>query len=343
MYKPLLKKYAKLLIIIVLSGVGEWASAQDLHFSQFYNAPLNLSPALAGVFSGDQRFGANYRQQWSSVPVPYMTLSGYYDQKIYLPQLRTGLLGGGVVFNYDRAGDGNLSWAQLGLNGAYVQQIAEKHYLSAGFEAMAGQRAFDPQKLYFDDQYNGDTFNPNQASDESFPRTSTTFIDLTAGLNWYFQNDENRTRLYGGFSFAHLNQPKVGFFNDSSVKLPMQTRFYGMTVIHASEKWDAIFNGLWQIEGPSHEGIFGVGARYHLLTTGGNDTALQLGISRRLEDAWVAHVELFYGAWHAGLSYDINTSSFQTATNRNGGPELSLRYIITKVKPPEAFKSCPVF
>ena len=67
------------------------------------------------------------------------------------------------------------------------------------------------------------------------------------------------------------------------------------------------------------------------------------GLSYRAGDAMIAHFEVFYLNWHFGLSYDINTSAFSAACNRNGGPELSLRYIITKVRPPDTFKACPIF
>lgn len=49
-------------------------SAQDIHWTQFYAAPMNISPGLIGIFPGETRFMANYRSQWHSVPVDYSTL-----------------------------------------------------------------------------------------------------------------------------------------------------------------------------------------------------------------------------------------------------------------------------
>ena len=49
--------------------------AQDIHFSQFSETPLLRNPALAGIFSGDLRIQAVYRNQWNSVTVPYQTSS----------------------------------------------------------------------------------------------------------------------------------------------------------------------------------------------------------------------------------------------------------------------------
>src|SRR5436853_6211672 len=49
--------------------------AQDISFSQFYEQPLLRNPALAGLFNGDVRLSASYRNQWQSVTVPYRTFA----------------------------------------------------------------------------------------------------------------------------------------------------------------------------------------------------------------------------------------------------------------------------
>jgi len=71
-------------LFLVLGNIDE-TNAQDIHFSQFYHSPQNINPSLTGVFNGHQRFIGNYRSQWNSVPVSYMTFSGAYDMKFYHP------------------------------------------------------------------------------------------------------------------------------------------------------------------------------------------------------------------------------------------------------------------
>ena len=83
--------------------------------------------------------------------------------------------------------------------------------------------------------------------------------------------------------------------------------------------------------------------KYHLVKDKGKELAFLTGLSYRLSDALITHFELYYKEWVIGLSYDRNTSPFSVATQRNGGPELSVQYIITRVKPPEIFKACPIF
>jgi|APTNR8051073442_1049403.scaffolds.fasta_scaffold00231_29 type IX secretion system PorP/SprF family membrane protein len=336
---PLLKSIA--LCCGLLFSAGSYA--QDLHFSQFYNAPLNLNPGLTGVFSGDLRFGANYREQWASVPVPYLTFSAAFDQKLYTPVTPGGLLSWGLVFNYDRAGDGQLSWSQIGGSASYIQQVGSEQYLSAGVQIKAGQRAFDAARLTFDDQFNGDVFDPNQATQESFSKTSSAYFDFAAGANWFFKDEDSRTQVYAGVGFAHLNRPKVGFRNDDEVRLSMLSNVYASGVVQAGALTDLTFHVLHQLQNPYQETVAGLGGRYHFNVERGKELALGLSFSYRINDAIIACTEALYRNWQFGLSYDLNTSPFKVASQRRGGPEVSLRYILTKVKPPEEFKMCPIF
>lgn len=333
----------RLLLGSLLCCVSCCLYSQDIHFSQFFNAPLQVNPAMTGLFSGDVRFGGNYRSQWQSVPVPYTTFSGYFDQKFYLPILNNSLIGGGLIFNYDRAGDANLSWTQLGVNVNYIQQIAEEHYLAGGFKLMAGQRALDPNLLNFGDQFNGDIFDASQESQEALNKSAIGFFDLGAGIAWYFQRQNTRTSAHTGIAFAHLNQPKVSFFEDQSVNLNMLFTLHQNAIIQLTDELDLAINLMCQLQGAYTEALGVVGGKYHLESKGAEPLAIQLGLGYRMGDAFFPYLGVEYLNWKAGLSYDINNSPFLAATNRRGGPEFSLSYIISKVKPPDRFKSCPIF
>src|SRR5438552_6612858 len=65
--------FISVLIIIILLHCSCISYAQDIGFSQFYEQPLLRNPALAGIFTGDVRLTASYRNQWQSVTVPYRT------------------------------------------------------------------------------------------------------------------------------------------------------------------------------------------------------------------------------------------------------------------------------
>lgn len=319
-------------------------SAQDLHFSQFYHNPLNLNPALTGVFSGDQRFAGAYRSQWASVPVPYLTFSGSYDQKIKLPGTGgNGMIGGGLLFNYDRAGDAGLNWMQIGLNLSYTQKLSENLYLSAGAQAQVGQRAFDPQRLYFDEQFNGDIFDPSLPAQENFLRTAAGYTDYSAGINGLYQSTLTRTSIHIGAAYRHITRPEIRFFDNGGLQLAPLTSTYLIAAVQVGPKVDWTFASAAQFQGTYREILAGSGIRYYLVSSPGRSVAIGGGAAHRIGDALIAHFELHVQNWRFGLSYDINTSPFRVATMRNGGPEVTLQYIIFKVQPPEIFKACPIF
>ena len=64
--------------VIIVLGIWNLSSgislkAQDIHFSQFFETPLWRNPSLAGIYNGDIRVQAVYRDQWNSVTNAYRT------------------------------------------------------------------------------------------------------------------------------------------------------------------------------------------------------------------------------------------------------------------------------
>ena len=91
---------------IALSATA--ALAQDIHFTQFDAAPLVINPAFTGMFDGQVRATAIYRNQWASVTVPYVTYGAAVDLPIYTDK-NGDYLAAGLQLYKDQAGDGNLS------------------------------------------------------------------------------------------------------------------------------------------------------------------------------------------------------------------------------------------
>lgn len=339
----LLARILRLKFLFLLCFCRALLPAQDVHFSQFHHAPMSLNPALAGAFDGDQRFTATYRNQWLSVPVPYETFLGAYDQKLFLPWLGDNWLSLGGAFTYDQAGDAALNWLQLALYGAFHWKAGEAQALSAGLQLRFGQRALEPGQLTFRDQFQDNVFDPFNPTAEAFSSTASGYFSLGAGLNWSYQPEDSRSRAWLGAGAAHLNRPSISFLNDGRVGVPMLFNVHAMGLLEVAERWDLALNLLGQRQGAYQEVIGMAGGRFHLSREQGKALALQLGAGYRLSDAMVGYMDIFYKNWRFGLSYDINTSPFSAATNRNGGPEFSLQYVISHVKPPKAFKACPIF
>ena len=318
--------------------------SQDIHFSQVGNSPMNISPALTAVFSGDIRFVGNYKSQWESVPVPFVTFSGSYEMKFIHRKMPNSLIGGGVVFNYDKAGHGDLSLSQLGLNLAYTHRLTEKNFLTGGFQASMVQRMFRPAQLSFDSQYDGEQFRSDIVSGEVFNDPEFFYANFSTGLNWHFQQPGKRTRIDIGFALFNLNEAQQSFFNAKDIRLERRMNIYGIASFKLGERLDILPFGLFSKQDPYTEMVFGFSIKYFLNPVMTKELALQLGWAYRRGDAIIPTFELeFRKSLKLGLSYDVNTSGFSAATGRQGSPEFSLMYMINKVRPLEQSKICPLF
>lgn len=332
-----------LLFLACLAHLG-LATAQDIHFSQFNNSPANLNPALTGIFAGDLRFIANYRSQWKSVPVDYRTLSAAFDSRLFHKAFgNSSYLGYGLFFNNDEAGDAKIGISQVGANLSFTRQMSDALYASVGLQLMVGQRSVSPALLSFEEQWNGDVFDPNLSNGETFSSTSKGISSISTGLNLHYQLEGTRTKIDLGSGIFHLNEPKTNFENQAVAKLPIKFSPYLLTIFEISPKLDLRVNGLFSKQTSYREAVAGAAVRYHLSTEKNAEMNIQAGLSLRFGDALIPSVEAQVKKWTAGFSYDRNFSPFQVATNYKGGPEFFLQYILWKVHPPKEFKACPIF
>ena len=328
-------------------------SAQDIHFSQFGNSPLNLSPGLAGVFGGDMRFVGNYRSQYRSVPVPYTTFSGSVENKIYWTKGKYDrFITGSLMLNYDRQGSLHLTSIQVGIPISVTMPLAKNKFLTVGVTPAFGQRAFDTDRLTFDAQWIDCVFDPaaDAREDQLFQSTNLKYFDLSAGVNLRLQSEAKRNRLDVGGGMHHINRPDHDFWsadltNPGNVKLYNKLSFYAMGLLQLSGNFDLVGQGLYQTQGGYKEVVYGGALRLHLNQNPYKELALQVGVDyrHRYQDALIPHVEVLWRTWTLGFTYDLNIwSDVNIVTNRRGGPEVALIYRLYKVKPLSKFKTCPI-
>ena len=350
--KTLYSYYKGFGVFLLLSLFGLQLNAQDIHFSQFGNSPLNINPALTGMFGGDMRFAGNYRSQWNQVPVSYLTFTGAFDTKIDKFCSNHDQWGVGLVFNYDVAGDSKLHTAHVGLSGSYTHRVNPQNFLTLGVQLSGYQRGFKTEDLRFDNQFNGRVVDFSRATGENFADQSIVYGDFSAGLNWHFQkpnsqsrwNTQNRTKFDVGGSIFHINTPNKSFYEDEKSDLEMRYAVYGLGTIRVADPLDLVLIALHQRQGPHSETVLGIAGKIHLDQRMARQLNILLGINFRLNrDAVAPNIEVQYNAWKLGLSYDINVSNFDIATDQFGGPELSLGYIFVKPQL-ESFKNCnPIY
>lgn len=354
MMKSLRALFVPLCLLACFLGTEE-INGQDFHYSQFYHAPLHLNPALTGIFNGDGRLSANYKSQWADVPVDYKTFTVAYDKKFYNRTDRTAFFSGGLGLNYDRAGDSKLTWGGVNLNLSYTKMFSPRVFLSVGGQAGLAQRSFDPGNLRFDSQFD----DPSGVVDlglptgENFGNDSHIFPDFALGINLRLQakptsnlvyRNNKRTKLDIGVGIHHLFTPDQSFIEDVTVPLERRLSPYASGTLQLGTPFDLVGAITYQTQSSAYEELVGMaGIRFHLSNKLGKQFNFLVGAGMRrneIQDAWWPTVELGINNLEIGLNYDFNVSRFDVATENRGGLELSLRYLIRKVRPLPAFRSC---
>lgn len=319
--------------------------AQDIHFSQFNRSPLNFNPALTGIFDGDKRVAINFRQQWKSVPVNYFTMSGAYDMNIMPKKMKKGFFGLGVQINFDRAGDGLLQLFEGALSGSYTHMINSNNLITLGLQTGYASRGLTSQRdLQYDNQFDGWVFDQNLPTGENFDRTSLGQFNLSGGLNYRLQKDK-RTKIDLGLASFRFIIPDYSFYAED-VDLPIRFSTYAMGSLSISSVLDIYANVLAQFQGPDSEFLPSAGIKFYVNQKPGSELAISLGGVARLNsyfDAIAPQLAVDYNQWTLGVTYDLNISDFSAATNRKGGPEISIIYRLKEVKSLGTFKTCPIF
>ncbi|MCB0583907.1 MAG: PorP/SprF family type IX secretion system membrane protein [Phaeodactylibacter sp.] len=334
--------YLWLLAFWVVPGLR----AQDIHFSQFAYSPSNLNPALTGVFRGNTRLVANVRNQWKAVPVDYLTFSAGADIKIPKRFDKNGFFAAGMAFNYDQAGLSRLNLANLNISGSYTHQLTSFAFLTAGAQAGFSRRGFNISDLTFDSQYDSSIsgLNPSKSNGENFETFSNIYPDLSAGINFRFQdyssceivNDlTKRSYLDVGVGLFHINRPDQSFGNNGDSKIFVRYSPYLLANKQVNEIVDVFGNLNFQFQGPYREWLAALGGRVYIDRTPGNQLSVALSCGYRFNkefgDAVFPALEVQVDRIYGSFSYDINLSEFKVATLRRGGPEFTIRYIISKV------------
>jgi type IX secretion system PorP/SprF family membrane protein len=307
-------------------------SGQDIHFSQFNFSPLNQNPANTNLFDGDYRFVGNYKNQWPTVPVRYNTFSASAEMN-FATLNNNDRVGGGLLFFFDKAGDSRFTSLQTAISFSYLYNFGKnsQHALVYGIQFGIVNRNFSYAKLNFDNQWNGDAFDPNTAVDENFLRTRLNFFDLNSGIAYRYTKNE-RTNFTVGFSVAHINQPSQTFYADNSVKLNPKFTVHTRTQIKVSKNWDILPEVMYERQDTKQEFVLGAHAKYYLPVKSSHKIALNIGAYGRPIDAGWLHAGFDYDNFQFNLTYDINFSALNAASRYNGGIEASVIYIISKVK-----------
>lgn len=310
------------LVLCLLIAINVPVNGQDLHFSQFMNNPLLTNPANTGFNPDfDYRVGASYRNQWSSLPVPYKTMSIWGDAQVFRNRFQNGWLGLGGVILRDEAGSGNLTSTKTYGSIAYHQELGVGSLLTAGFNVGWVSKRVDLANFKWENQWNGKFFDANAISGEQFAYSQIGYADVQVGLNYAYFANEN-LYLNTGFSIMHVNQPKESFFDNSDNRVPQRYTAFANASYKVNDKWIINPNVYYSYQAGSSEIVGGMMAQYNL--TGDGSEQLIGGAYLRGGDAAIAMIGIEWNNLRLTFSYDASTSAISNYNSGNGAMEFSL-------------------
>jgi type IX secretion system PorP/SprF family membrane protein len=318
------KKLYHIIFSLLTLGCNALVSGQDIHFSQFFEAPLLRNPSLAGIFTGDIRVQTVYRDQWNSLTNAFKTFSLNGEYKMPVGK-GSDFLTTGLQILHDRAG--TVSWVSThvlpALNFHKSLSNDKNRYLSLGFMGGFVQRSFDRSKMTTNSQYDG------MGDGEIFLKPLYSYLDVSVGMSYNSQIGENpNNNFFVGAAYHHLNKPKNSFYRNASAEL--EPKWVGSAGVRLAV---TPISYLTIQADHSRQGQFmeTVGGALYGIKVGDDwDKPLYTihgGAFLRWNDALIPVIKLDYAPFSASFSYDVNLSKLKTSSYGRGGFELSISYI----------------
>ncbi|HHB78488.1 MAG TPA: type IX secretion system membrane protein PorP/SprF, partial [Saprospiraceae bacterium] len=329
--------------------------AQDAHFSQFAAAPLEINPAMSGIFNGKFKANLNYRSQWGSIigSDAFKTAAASYD--IQVGQEEGDYFSFNVNLLRDEAGAAKVSLTKGNVGVAYHKKMWDgqfgrtPQYLVVGAQAGFGQYALNSGNLWFSSQFNSSTTSVDYSAptNEPWVTNAAPHFNFNVGALWYSILGENFS-IYAGGAMQHINQPNVSFYDDNSKLDRKITGLLGGQIPITREI--SLLPGIMAMsQGPSFQSVFGGHIRYS--NRDWWEIALRAGVFARVankldkgiqNDAIIFSTTFDVERMSFGVSYDMNVSSLQRSTNRRGAFEVSMSYRHPNASKRHAIE-CPKF
>ena len=315
------------ILIVFLGIMAVRANAQDIQFSQYYQAPLFLNPGFTGI-TPQQRVVINHRVQWPNLPQAYATYAASYD--IFVEELRSGF---GMLLTTDKMGSAGWQTSTFNVLYSFKVRLTEKLVFSPGLVFGYGTHGIDQSKLRLGDglefERDGEYYSVDP---EQGKLGKQNYFDVGAGFLFYSRS------LWLGAAFHHMNKPNLSLLGDVS-RLPIKTTIHGGARLNLSGGGPArnivrmsylTPSFIIRTQGPSFSQM-DVGVNYHIdpVSVGvwyrGKPVLFDKSVIGGIQqDALILSMGLYFKSFNIGYSYDFTISEMQTASG--GAHEISFIY-----------------
>jgi len=294
------KKFYWNLIIIWGWSISMLHSQNNLHYSQFYNAPMFLNPALTGQIGEDLfRLNAHARNQWSGLSGAdgkflYETRSGGVDLSLFKKRF-----GVGVYILQDVAGGGIFSTIQGNLAFSY-SFIMGDNTLSFGAQGLYNTTQLNPSVPRW-----GNISGP-------FLESSTSYMDCNFGAN--FKWDLYFLTANLGLAANNLLEAPQRFTKTGAqgLQVPRSYKAYALLDFDMTERMKLLPGFYGSFQAVSTNLVMGSNFSYKILKGGTYGNSLILGLWLRTNDGNLESVIPTFGMkmnkLQVMMSYDAHVS-----------------------------------
>lgn len=301
------------LILIWGWSISILHSQNNLHYSQFYNAPMFLNPALTGQIGEDLfRLNAHARNQWSGLTTAegkflYETRSVGADLSLLKRRLGVGLYA--II---DDAGGGIFQTMQI-LPSVSYSFIMGDNILSFGGQTMINISQFDISKIQPAPSFPiiGQDFKP-----------TNTYFDANFGINYKWDLYFMETNF--GVSVNNLIEAPQRFMKNGGgvlgVKVPRSYKAYTYLDFDMTERMKLLPGFYGSFQAVSTNFVMGSNFSYKLMKGGTYGNSIILGIWLRTNDGNLESVIPKFGMKMNKLqimgSYDANVSLSKAGSSK---------------------------
>tara|TARA_B100001142_G_scaffold179806_3_gene179418 strand:- start:3115 stop:4026 length:912 start_codon:yes stop_codon:yes gene_type:complete len=300
--------------------------SQDVHFSQFNQTKSLINPALIGFQDGDYKLQLQRRSQWQSVSVPFNTFSISLEAKNIFKNCSFG-----VQLLDDIAGDSHFKTNGITSSISYKLKVNNRNNISCGILFGAYQRSIDYSNLVFNDV-------------ENIPNKTIDFFDVAIGGAYEHDFNSSMT-IISGLSLFHLNKPNQTLLGSKNIELPINSKIHASVIYYFNSKLQIKPTLYYSEQDGFNEFISGIRVNYLRNKPSSEAIVLRAGLFNRKNDAIIPEFGIKIDNFDAMVSYDINISSLNAASDYKGGFEVSLAYewSISKLIKKTEINICPKY
>jgi type IX secretion system PorP/SprF family membrane protein len=321
--------YALLLhFVFIMYPICE-TNAQDIQFSQYYQAPMYLNPAFAGS-AHHHRIISHNRLQWPNLDAKYTSFLLSYDT--YFNHYKSGF---GLMAAHDRQGPNSVSSTEIQAQYSYELHFHEHYTFRFGLQGGYVRRHIDAADRTFPSQYNNDGQIDGLGNGEALTNLNKHLLDVGAGGVFYSKH------LWLGFAAHHINTPNQSYTGQSS-RYPAKFSIMGGYKILLNNVHHAFFEEtkdisltptfLYKAQGKADQIDIGMYLNYDQLILGAWYRGIpfkKYASNLQNNESVVAQLGWHFEHFSVCYSYDFVVSKL-TQANPRGAHELNLTYIFFK-------------